>query len=146
MTQDKRTELQQMLDSLCVAVKRDGACITGKAVERILDAARNEVRAELQPRLDLASARLDLASEFRIPRADGLGVIAVVRESVDSDQFAVTDGYVSGLCAWVDGEWQTVWDIGRERAFCYGLDEALRVAGAVAEHEAKALAAAGGGA
>lgn len=138
MTNDQRSELQRLLDSLCVAAKRDGACVTGKAVERILDAARDEGRAEQQ-------TRLDLASEFRLPRADGLGVIAVVRAAVESDRFAVTDGYVSGLCAWVDGRWQTVWDIGREAAFCYGLDEALRVAAAVAERdEASVLATAGG--
>lgn len=87
-----------------------------------------------------ASTWLALAREFRVPfpavdgRA-GYGEVAVVRESADSDQWAVTDGAVTGLRAWVSGRWQYVSDIGRAAAFRYGdIGEAL----AVAEEAARA--------
>lgn len=87
-----------------------------------------------------ASHVLALAREFRVPfpavdgRA-GYGEVAVVRESADSDQWAVTDGAVTGLRAWVSGRWQYVSDIGRAAAYRYGdIGEAL----AVAEEAARA--------
>ncbi|WP_431784380.1 hypothetical protein [Streptomyces chumphonensis] len=83
-----------------------------------------------QSPVDMA-ADLDLVREFRIPLPDsdvgGYAEIAVLREATGSDRWAITDGAVSGLRAWVDGRWQRVADIGREAAFHFDLDGAFAV-------------------
>lgn len=85
------------------------------------------------------AAQVTLAAEFRVPLPDGLGgygELVVRRESVGSDRWAVTDGAVSGLRAWLDPDgWQYVAEIGRTEAFAYGLDEALDMAEDVARLE-----------
>lgn len=85
------------------------------------------------------AAQLALASEFRVSLPEGLGgygELVVRRESTDSDRWAVTDGAVSGLRAWVEPDgWQYVAEVGRVEAFAYGLDEALALAEDVARIE-----------
>ncbi|MFE9810662.1 hypothetical protein [Streptomyces sp. NPDC005548] len=85
------------------------------------------------------AAQLTLASELRVPLPQGLGgygELVVQRESTGSDRWAVTDGSLVGLQAWVDGDgWRYVTEIGRAAAFVYGLDEALDVAEVVARFE-----------
>lgn len=93
------------------------------------------------------AAQLTLASEFRVPLPEGLGggygEVVVQRESAGSDRWAVTDGAVSGLQAYIDGAgWRHVSEVGRDEAYSYSLDEALDIAEYVArelreEHDAR---------
>ncbi|MGW1587281.1 hypothetical protein [Streptomyces sp. NPDC002386] len=89
------------------------------------------------------AAQLTLASEFRVPLPDGLGgygEIVVQRESTGSDRWAVTDGAVTGLRAWLyPAGWQYVSDVGRDVAFVHDLDDALELAEAVAKIERDAF-------
>lgn len=135
---DHRTELQRLLVSLCRTASRDGVCFSGIRVTQLIDAVRDEGRREAQASLTHAATRLDLASEFRVPLPDGLGgygEVVVRRESAGSHRWAVTDGSLNGMCAWVDGTWAYVGDVGRDAAFCYDLDDALRDAEHVARRE-----------
>ncbi|GGQ80994.1 hypothetical protein [Streptomyces flaveolus] len=83
------------------------------------------------------AAQLALASEFRVPLPEGLGgygEIVVQRESTGSDRWAVTDGALCGLRAWIDGDgWRYVSEVGRRVAFACSLDEALDLAEVVAK-------------
>jgi hypothetical protein len=102
-----------------------------------LDGAEEWVLAQYVQHL---AAQLALAVEFRVPLPDGLGSgygeLVVQREASDSDRWAVTDGAVSGLRAWVDPVgWQYVGEVGRALAYRYGLDEALELAEDVARIE-----------
>lgn len=139
------TELERLLVSLCAVAKRDGVCFSGERVTRLINAVRDEGRAEAKSVLAQQTARLDLATEFRVPLPDGLGgygEVVVQRESSDCHRFAVTDGAVSGMCVWLpdaDG-WTYIGDCGRAAAYCYGLDEALAVAERVAERERASIA------
>lgn len=85
------------------------------------------------------ATQLTLASEFRVPLPDGLGgdgEVVVRRESTGSDRWAVTDGAVSGLQAWVyPVGWQPVAEVGRDAAFAHSLDDALDLAEDVARIE-----------
>ncbi|MEU0675429.1 hypothetical protein ABZ330_21560 [Streptomyces sp. NPDC006172] len=85
------------------------------------------------------AAQLTLASEFRVPLPDGLGgygEVVVQRESTGSDRWAVTDGALTGLRAWVyPAGWQYVTEVGRAVAFAHDLDDALELAEAVAKIE-----------
>jgi hypothetical protein len=90
------------------------------------------------------AAQLTLASEFRVSLPDGLGggygELVVQRESTGSDRWAVTDGAVSGLRAWVyPAGWQYVSEVGRAVAFAHDLDDALELAEAVAKIERERL-------
>jgi hypothetical protein len=118
-----------------------------------LDGAEGWICAEYVKHV---AAQLTLAAEFRVPLPEGLGggygELVVQRESAGSDRWAVTDGAVSGLRAWLDPDgWQYVADVGRAEAFAYGLDEALDMAADVARlererHDARIRAHRAGGA
>ncbi|MGW7197506.1 hypothetical protein [Streptomyces chryseus] len=106
-----------------------------------LDGAEPWVLAQYVKHLAAQVAR---AVEFRVPLPEGLGggygEVVVQRESAGSDRWAVTDGAVSGLRAWLDPDgWQYVAEVGRVEAFAYGLDEALDMAEDVARLERERL-------
>ncbi|MFJ6384695.1 hypothetical protein ACIQI7_32395 [Kitasatospora sp. NPDC092039] len=89
-----------------------------------------------------AEEQLALAVEFRVPipqgPVGGYGEV-VVRRDETSDGWAVTDGALVGLRAWVEGEdggWQPVRDIGRAAAYKHTREQALGLAHRVAEYEA----------
>ncbi|MFD7554201.1 hypothetical protein ACFV9E_06630 [Streptomyces sp. NPDC059835] len=87
----------------------------------------------------LAEAQLDFATEFRVPvpvgSAGGYAEV-VVRRDDQGEMWAVSDGALTGLRAWVDGRWSYVSDIGRAAAFRWTREEAIAVAQEVAELEA----------
>ncbi|MFE2639391.1 hypothetical protein ACFXKF_32310 [Streptomyces scopuliridis] len=87
-----------------------------------------------------AAQQLALASEFRVPipqgSAGGCGEV-VVKQDLTGDAWGVTDGALTGLQAWIDGEgWRYVSDVGRAAAFRRTREEALLLAHQVAELEA----------
>ncbi|OKI95091.1 hypothetical protein [Kitasatospora sp. CB01950] len=84
--------------------------------------------------------QLALAVEFRVPiphgPAGGPGEV-VVRRDATGDGWAVTDGALTGVRAWTEGEgWRPVWDIGRAAAYQHTREGALALAHRVAEYEA----------
>ncbi|MFF2821369.1 hypothetical protein ACFVT9_38350 [Kitasatospora cineracea] len=87
-----------------------------------------------------AENQLDLAVEFRVPipkTQGGRYREVVVRRDSGSGAWAVTDGALIGLQAWILNEgWRPVWDIGRAAAFCHTREGALTLALQVAEIEA----------
>ncbi|MFE6272271.1 hypothetical protein ACFVQ9_26160 [Streptomyces goshikiensis] len=87
----------------------------------------------------LADARLDFVTEYRVPvpvsSAGGYAEV-VVRRDDQGELWAVTDGALTGLRAWVDGGWSYVSDIGRAAAFRWTREEAIAVAQEVAALEA----------
>lgn len=98
-----------------------------------------EAERSSQQMAEQAHAWLALACEFRVPYPavdgrSGYGEVAVVRESADSDLWAVTHGAARGLRAWAGGRWQYVSDIGRDVAYRYGdVGQALAVAEVAAQ-------------
>ncbi|MGA4844677.1 hypothetical protein [Streptomyces sp. G45] len=91
--------------------------------------------------LELLRQQMALVSEFRVPVPDhgagGYAEVVVCRERIDVDRWAVTDGALTGLRAWVAGEgWKYVSDVGRKVAYAHGRSEALELARQVAEIEA----------
>jgi hypothetical protein len=81
---------------------------------------------------------LDLAQELYVTvPIPPLSHVVVRRETAGVDRWAVTDGSVTGLEAWVDGRWQYVGNIGRTAAFRWQLEQALKVAGEAAAFEAQ---------
>ncbi|MFB8401291.1 NUDIX domain-containing protein [Streptomyces sp. NPDC055912] len=92
------------------------------------------------PRVMTAGQQLALASEFRVPLPQGSAggyAEVVVQQGLPGDAWGVTDGALTGLRAWIDGEgWRRVSDVGRGAAFGRGREEALLVAHQVAELEA----------
>ncbi|MET9956318.1 hypothetical protein ABZ135_32890 [Streptomyces sp. NPDC006339] len=91
--------------------------------------------------LELLRQQMALVSEFRVPVPDsgagGYAEIVVCRERTGVDRWAVTDGSLTGLRAWVAGEgWQYVSDVGRTVAYAHERDAALALARQVAELEA----------
>ncbi|MEE1741203.1 hypothetical protein PUR49_32550 [Streptomyces sp. BE147] len=86
-----------------------------------------------------AEEQLALASEFRFPlQAGSVGGYSevVVQRDGSNGRFAVTDGALTGLQAWVDGEgWRRVADVGRAAAFSRTREEAFEMAHHVAELE-----------
>lgn len=78
------------------------------------------------------------AMEFyvRVP-IDPLSHVVVRRDKAGVDLWAVTDGAVTGLQVWVDGRWQYVGDTGRQAAFCWPLERAMKIAEEAAEAEAQ---------
>ncbi|MFK0047894.1 hypothetical protein ACIQU4_28170 [Streptomyces sp. NPDC090741] len=97
----------------------------------------------------LAGARIDLATEFRVPvpvgSAGGYAEV-VVRRDDQGELWAVTDGALTGLRAWVDGGWSYVSDIGRAAAFRWTREGAIVVAQQVAALEAGSYRRAAAGA
>ncbi|MEJ8654915.1 hypothetical protein WKI65_44465 [Streptomyces sp. MS1.AVA.3] len=90
--------------------------------------------------LEVLQRQMALVSEFRVPVPDsgagGYAEIVVRRERTDVDRWAVTDGALTGLRAWVAGEgWQYVSDVGRKVAYAHERDGALALALQVAEIE-----------
>jgi len=81
---------------------------------------------------------LDLAMEFyvRVP-IPPLSHVVVRREMLGVDRWAVTNGSLTGLQAWMDGRWQYVSGTGRQAAFRWPLERAMEVANEAAEHEAR---------
>ncbi|GGR04454.1 hypothetical protein [Kitasatospora griseola] len=84
--------------------------------------------------------QLALAVEFRVPiphgPAGGHGEVVVRREAT-GDGWAVTDGALTGVRAWIEGEgWRPVWDIGRAAAYQHNREQALTLAHKVAGIEA----------
>lgn len=91
--------------------------------------------------LERLRQEMALVSEFRVPLPDhgagGYAEIVVCRERIDVDRWAVTDGALTGLRAWVEGEgWRYISDVGRKAAYAHGRREALDLARSVAEIEA----------
>lgn len=87
-----------------------------------------------------AEQQLALAVEFRVPipqgAVGGYGEVVVRRDQV-GDGWAVTDGAMVGLRAWIEGEgWRPVRDIGRATAYRHTREKALALAHQVAEIEA----------
>ncbi|MEW1866996.1 hypothetical protein AB0420_02160 [Streptomyces caelestis] len=105
-----------------------------------LDGDEGWILAQYVKRL---ATQLTLASEFRVSLPEGLGgygEIVVQRESTGSDRWAVTNGAVTGLQAWVyPVGWQHVARVGRDVAFAHDLDDALELAEAVAKIEGERL-------
>ncbi|WBP92000.1 hypothetical protein [Kitasatospora cathayae] len=86
--------------------------------------------------------QLQLAVEFRVPipqgPVGGYGEVVVRRDETGTG-WAVTDGALVGLRAWIEGEdggWRPVWDIGRAAAYQHTREYALALAHQVAEIEA----------
>ncbi|MFE7194033.1 hypothetical protein [Kitasatospora sp. NPDC057541] len=84
--------------------------------------------------------QLALAVEFRVPipqgPVGGYGEVVVRRDETGTG-WAVTDGALVGLRAWIEGEgWRPVRDIGRAAAYPHTRDQALGLAHQVAEIEA----------
>ncbi|MFJ2191573.1 hypothetical protein ACIOJE_27190 [Kitasatospora sp. NPDC087861] len=87
-----------------------------------------------------AEQQLALAVEFRVPipqgEAGGYGEVVVHRDQA-GDGWAVTNGAMVGLRAWIEDEgWRPVRDIGRAAAYKHTREEALALAHQVAEIEA----------
>lgn len=107
---------------------------------------RRMLKSQLETARRVAAAleqQVALAHEFRVPLTNEVGGYGEVVVEKDSglNRWAVTDGALTGKCAWADGYWQHISDIGRKAAYAYALDEALDLAHQVAEFEGAAYEA-----
>jgi hypothetical protein len=90
------------------------------------------------PALSLGE-QLMFASEFRMPlpsgRPRGYQDIAVRRDPYGGSWWAVTDGAVSGLRAWMHDGWRRVSDVGMHAAYRHTRSEALTLGQQVTDIE-----------
>ncbi|RLL66963.1 hypothetical protein [Streptomyces sp. Z26] len=137
-------DVPRLLASLCRAAERDGLCISATRVRDLVNSLREDGRREAQRDADRADARLELATEFRVPLPEGpggYGEVVVRRRALNSTLFAVTDGSMHGTCAWVGDQWQYLGDCGRDAAYVHDLGSALALAEEVAQLERASIEA-----